>query len=97
MPRAPTKQGDRVAVRVKKTDDDAEGDIEAAAVGENSDDEDGMEMIVETGPKGGDQNDSKEEDVNAVAKDSSAIKVETSNGDASAQGTMDKVIGGAWG
>lgn len=99
VPRAPTKQGDRVAVRIKKTDESEEEDAGAVATGADSDDEDGMEMVVETGPKseGADEKDSNGENRNAAAEDASGAKSETSNGDATALAKIDKVVGGAWG
>jgi hypothetical protein len=80
-----------VAVRVKK-DDNAEGTNDAVGAGADSDDEDGMEMIVESGPKsgGGDEKDPNE-DGSAAAKDGERDQVETS------EVNTDKVIGGAWG
>ncbi|KAL3789697.1 hypothetical protein ACHAWO_001045 [Cyclotella atomus] len=89
VPRAPTKQGDRVAVRVKK-DENAEDTNGAVGTGTDSDDEDGIEMIVESGPKSG----SDEKDpsgVEAAAKDAEGAQDET------LEVNSDKVIGGAWG
>lgn len=89
VPRAPTKQGDRVAVRVKK-DENAEDTNGAVGTGTDSDDEDGIEMIVESGPKsGGDEKDPS--GVEAAAKDAEGAQDET------LEVNSDKVIGGAWG
>lgn len=91
VPRAPTKQGDRVAVRVKK-DDNAEDTNDVVGAGADSDNEDGIEMIVESGPKSGvgDEKDPNG-DGSAAAKDGERDQVETS------EVNTDKVIGGAWG
>jgi predicted lipoprotein len=93
VPRAPSKQGDRVAVRVKKTDEAAEDDAAAAVADMDSEDE-GEEMLVETGPKSGG---SEEDDGRGlVAGDTSGVDIEMQNGD-NMSSNIEKVVGGAWG
>ena len=93
VPRAPSKQGDRVAVRVKKTDETAEDDA-AAAVAEIDSDEEGEEMLVETGPISGGTEDEKIDGKSAVAGDTAGVDAEMQNGE---NAKVEKVIGGAWG
>ena len=90
VPRAPTKQGDRVAVRVKK-DENAEDTNDVVGAGADSDNEDGIEMIVESGPKSGVGDEKDPSGVEAAAKDAEGAQDET------LEVNSDKVIGGAWG
>lgn len=92
VPKAPTKQGDRVAVRVKTTDENEEEVTDAVKMNIDSDDED-VEMVVETAPKSKGADDEKNPEESTVSEDTSASKTETS----SSLSKFDKVVGGAWG
>jgi hypothetical protein len=69
----PNKQGDRVVVRVKKTDEAAE-DAAAVAVADMDSDDEGEEMLVETGPKSGGSED--DDGGGLVAGDTSGVDIE---------------------
>ena len=97
VPRAPTKQGDRVAVRVKKSDETAEDNDVATDTGNDSDEENAVEMTVEAAPQIEDKNSPSGGDSDsAAAKETSGVKIEPANEDNKASNT-DKVVGGAWG
>ena len=91
VPRVPTKQGDRVAVRVK-TNDENEEETDAVNMTVDSDDED-VEMVVETAPKSISADDEKNPEESTAAEDTNGSKTETS----SSPSKFDKVVGGAWG
>jgi hypothetical protein len=90
VPRAPTKQGERVAVRVKKDED--KGEEEAATGAVESDDEGSVEMSVELGPIKTKKDDTDEKG-DAPTED---IKSEPQTESVSLE-KFDKVVGGAWG
>ena len=97
VPRAPTKQGERVAVRVKKTNETTEDNDAVADAGLDSDEEDAVEMTVETGPQIEEKNGTSEmEGENAAVEETSGVKSEPTNEDSKVS-SIDKVVGGAWG
>ncbi|KAL7516526.1 hypothetical protein ACHAWX_001534 [Stephanocyclus meneghinianus] len=106
VPRAPSKQGERVAVRVKKTDESKGDRADQGTVGGerlDSDDEDGgLEMSVELGPMKtavtghiSNSNDKVNEDLIA-----NGVKLDPQNHDSAttaAESKFENVVGGAWG
>lgn len=96
MPRAPTKQGERVAVRVKK--DEAIEDDAVTGTGGDLDDEHGVEMVVPFKAEEAldEKQSNKDEGEETAAIDAPGAKTETPSEDVSA-GKIDKIIGGAWG
>ncbi|KAL3793952.1 hypothetical protein HJC23_009435 [Cyclotella cryptica] len=104
VPRAPSKQGERVAVRVKKSDENKGDRADHGTVGGgrlDSDDEDGgLEIGVELGPlkAAGAGHDADSNGIESGGTPTDGVEVESQNHQSTeTQGKFDKVVGGAWG
>mmetsp|Transcript_21919 Transcript_21919/g.47498 ORF Transcript_21919/g.47498 Transcript_21919/m.47498 type:complete len:707 (-) Transcript_21919:96-2216(-) len=99
IPRAPSKQGDRVAVRVKVADENTkeeDDDVDMDDASDSDEEEGGVELGVELGPLADRvKEDADKEKKAAETKEANALKKEQD--EAAHVKKYENIVGGAWG